>query len=129
MGDSGTGPYHSRAGFDCFSHRRTVVNNPGWMDRFLRVRYFPYTAASMREFLWLTKSRPDFDRAGRPLRGLSYWLGFVLGLGHAGGAKGALLRWALVLAALAAARERGFIAAPDRSLRDILLGIKTALLG
>lgn len=132
VGNSGTGAYHGRAGFDCFTHRRTLVEIPGWMDVFLRVRYFPYEAAALRQFELLTRSRPDFDRDGRPLRGLRYWLGLVLGLGRAGGAKGALLRWTLVLAsgyaALAVARDRDLVA-PDRTLRDLLTSLKTALLG
>lgn len=129
VGESGTGAYHSRAGFDCFSHRRTVVENPGWMDRFLRVRYFPYTAASMREYEWLSRTRPDFDRDGRPVKGVRYWLGLVLGLGRAGGAKGALLRWAVVLVSGYAAVSTGLV---DRGLvvdrlRDVLATAKVAL--
>ena len=42
VGNSGTGAYHGRYGFDAFSHRRTVVNVPGWMDRLVWFRYPPY---------------------------------------------------------------------------------------
>ena len=99
------------------------------MDRFLRVRYFPYTAASMREYEWLSRARPDFDRDGRPVRGLRYWLGLVLGLGRAGGPKGALLRWAVVLVSGYAAIAAGLVdpgPVVDR-LRDVLAAAKAAL--
>ncbi|PPJ51545.1 hypothetical protein CBER1_08640 [Cercospora berteroae] len=32
VGESGTGAYHGKAGFDAFSHSRTVVGLPNWMD-------------------------------------------------------------------------------------------------
>ena len=38
VGESGQGSYRGRASFDCFSHRRTVVRTPGWMEGLLAVR-------------------------------------------------------------------------------------------
>ncbi|KAI1308291.1 Aldehyde/histidinol dehydrogenase [Xylaria venustula] len=98
VGESGTGAYHGRASFDCFTHRRTVVATPNWMDRFLRVRYSPYQASDLKQFLWMNGQKPDFDRDGRQITGLGYWLWLVFGLGGSS-AKGALLRWVTVFAA------------------------------
>lgn len=40
VGQSGMGSYHGRLSFDAFSHRRTVVYTPTWID--LPFRYMPY---------------------------------------------------------------------------------------
>ncbi|KAI0811484.1 Aldehyde/histidinol dehydrogenase [Xylaria sp. FL0064] len=98
VGESGTGAYHGRASFDCFTHRRTVVATPNWMDRLLRVRYSPYSESNLKQFLWLNSRKPDFDRNGKQISGLGYWIWMVLGLGGPT-AKGALIRWLAVFAA------------------------------
>lgn len=41
VGGSGMGSYHGKAGFDEFSHTRSIVNKKTWMD--LPIRYQPYT--------------------------------------------------------------------------------------
>lgn len=38
VGESGQGSYRGRASFECFTHRRTVVSTPGWMEKLLAVR-------------------------------------------------------------------------------------------
>jgi aldehyde dehydrogenase (NAD+) len=40
VGDSGMGQYHGRAGFDTFSHFKSIVTRPFWFD--LPLRYPPY---------------------------------------------------------------------------------------
>lgn len=40
VGQSGMGSYHGRGSFDAFSHRRSVVITPTWID--LPFRYMPY---------------------------------------------------------------------------------------
>lgn len=40
VGNSGMGSYHGRLSFDAFSHRRSVVVTPTWLD--LPFRYMPY---------------------------------------------------------------------------------------
>lgn len=40
VGNSGMGSYHGRLSFDAFSHRRSVVATPTWLD--LPFRYMPY---------------------------------------------------------------------------------------
>lgn len=41
VGNSGMGRYHGRESFDAFSHRRSVVVTPTWLD--LPFRYMPYS--------------------------------------------------------------------------------------
>ncbi|KAI0383206.1 aldehyde dehydrogenase [Hypomontagnella monticulosa] len=101
VGESGTGSYHGRASFDCFTHRRTIVEVPGWMDKLLRVRYAPFAPADFKRHLWMTGSKPNFDRDGKPLSGPGYWLWLVFGLGGPS-AKGALVRWLVLFAAACA---------------------------
>lgn len=97
VGQSGTGAYRGKASFDCFSHQRTVVETPSWMDKLLRVRYMPYMESELKKIQWMNSSKPNFDRDGKKIKGVSYWLWMVFGLGGPS-AKGALLRWLLVLA-------------------------------
>ncbi|WP_269622411.1 aldehyde dehydrogenase family protein [Prochlorococcus marinus] len=40
VGDSGTGRYHGQAGFETFSHQKSVLDRPFWLD--LKFRYPPY---------------------------------------------------------------------------------------
>ncbi|MBD2493703.1 aldehyde dehydrogenase [Nostoc sp. FACHB-280] len=40
VGDSGIGNYHGKAGFDTFSHHKSVLHNSFWLD--LKWRYAPY---------------------------------------------------------------------------------------
>ncbi len=40
VGNSGMGSYHGKGSFDAFSHRRSVVISPTWID--LPFRYMPY---------------------------------------------------------------------------------------
>ncbi|NJR64249.1 MAG: aldehyde dehydrogenase [Leptolyngbyaceae cyanobacterium CRU_2_3] len=47
VGNSGMGSYHGKAGFDTFSHKRSVLSKPFWLD--LPWRYPPY--AGKLEFL------------------------------------------------------------------------------
>ncbi len=52
VGESGMGAYHGRAGFDTFTHWRSVVDKGTWLD--LPLRYPPYTKvgqALLRLFL------------------------------------------------------------------------------
>ena len=42
VGESGMGAYHGKAGFDAFSHKKSIVDNKIWLD--LPMRYQPYTS-------------------------------------------------------------------------------------
>ncbi len=46
FGESGMGSYHGKAGFDCFSHRKSIVDKKTWLD--LPMRYQPYTGTGSR---------------------------------------------------------------------------------
>ncbi len=52
VGESGMGAYHGKAGFDAFSHYKSVVDKKTWID--LSMRYQPYTekhAKTVRRYL------------------------------------------------------------------------------
>ena len=40
VGMSGMGSYHGRVGFDCFTHKKSIVDKKTWLD--LPMRYQPY---------------------------------------------------------------------------------------
>jgi aldehyde dehydrogenase (NAD+) len=46
VGDSGTGAYHGKAGFDAFSHRKSVLRKPTRPD--LKLLYPPYRGLALR---------------------------------------------------------------------------------
>lgn len=46
VGESGMGNYHGKFGFDTFSHMKSIVDKPVWLD--LPMRYQPYTALKER---------------------------------------------------------------------------------
>ena len=46
MGESGMGSYHGKAGFESFSHRKTVLRKPTWFE--LWVKYPPYTKLKLK---------------------------------------------------------------------------------
>lgn len=52
VGESGMGEYHGKAGFDTFTHYKSIVDKKTWMD--LPMRYHPYkkrNEALLRRFL------------------------------------------------------------------------------
>ena len=40
VGESGMGAYHGKAGFECFSHTKGIVDKKTWID--MPMRYQPY---------------------------------------------------------------------------------------
>ncbi|KKA29327.1 hypothetical protein TD95_005022 [Thielaviopsis punctulata] len=50
VGDSGYGAYHGVHGFLAFSHRRTVITVPRWLESLLAGRYPPYDVAKRGKF-------------------------------------------------------------------------------
>jgi aldehyde dehydrogenase (NAD+) len=40
VGESGMGGYHGKAGFDTFSHRKSILKKSNWLD--IPLRYPPY---------------------------------------------------------------------------------------
>ena len=51
VGESGMGAYHGKAGFDVFSHTKSIVDKKTWMD--LPMRYQPYNRGLYGKFLRL----------------------------------------------------------------------------
>jgi beta-apo-4'-carotenal oxygenase len=108
VGTSGSGNYRGRFSFEAFTHRRTVAEVPNWVEKLLRVRYMPYDWRELARLRRLSGAKPNFDRDGRIVKGLGYWVGFVLSLGGSG-AKGALLRWFVLFAVGVAASYGGLL--------------------
>jgi beta-apo-4'-carotenal oxygenase len=103
VGNSGQGAYRGKASFDTFTHRRSVTTTPGWMEGLLAIRYPPYDG-KLAKFRQMNGKKPNFDREGKELMGLGYWVGLVFGMGS-DTVRGGLLRWAvLVLVALGTKR-------------------------
>jgi len=98
VGESGSGAYRGRASFECFSHRRSVVRTPAWLELLLGVRYPPFEGTGkLKTFRRMAELKPGFDREGRASAGWGAW---VVLLGAGGVGKG-LLRWlAVVLVAV-----------------------------
>ena len=91
IGDSGSGAYRGKASFDCFSHFRTIVSTPGWVEFLLAVRYPPYEGKMKK--LQRMDQKPDFDRDGNVRFSL---VSYILGLGAAS-KTGGLARYFVVL--------------------------------
>ncbi|MCJ1310036.1 hypothetical protein MMC25_003697 [Agyrium rufum] len=65
VGDSGQGSYRGRASFDAFTHRRSIVQTPNWMERLLDVRYMPYgNGDKLKQFQKMGVLKANFDREG-----------------------------------------------------------------
>lgn len=102
VGGSGmNGASRGKAGFDAFTHYRSVAETPAWMEKLIRIRYMPYKWSEMKRMSIMRDERPNFDRNGRIVRGLGYWIRLVLGLGGKE-PKGAFLRWLTLAVAYAA---------------------------
>ncbi|KAG9242701.1 Aldehyde/histidinol dehydrogenase [Calycina marina] len=77
VGDSGQGAYRGKSSFDVFTHRRSVVKTPGWMEKLLDIRYPPYSTTKLAKFRQSSELKPNFDRNGNQIKGIKYWLGLV----------------------------------------------------
>jgi beta-apo-4'-carotenal oxygenase len=93
VGESGQGAYRGRASFDTFTHRRSVTTTPGWVEKLIAIRYPPY-AGKLARYRLTSELKPNFDREGKEIRGIKYWLRFLLGMGS-DSLKEALVRWAI----------------------------------
>jgi aldehyde dehydrogenase (NAD+) len=51
VGSSGTGSYHGKAGFDCFTHHKSILNKATWLE--LPIKYFPH---SKTRFKWIKRT-------------------------------------------------------------------------
>ncbi|GAB0135621.1 hypothetical protein EsDP_00003952 [Epichloe bromicola] len=91
VGGSGMGAYHGPYGFKEFTHLRTVVNVPGWMELLLKVRYAPYSDRKAVDMIKATGARSSvpFDRNGNDV----FSLGGLLTKSLVAVLFFALLRW------------------------------------
>ena len=53
VGFSGIGSYHGKAGFETFSHYKSILHKPFWFES--SVKYPPYSATKLRLIKWLQK--------------------------------------------------------------------------
>ena len=53
VGESGMGSYHGKAGFDTFTHYKSIVDKKLWLD--LPMRYRPYNSRSDKLVHWFLK--------------------------------------------------------------------------
>ncbi|CAG8621180.1 11938_t:CDS:2 [Ambispora gerdemannii] len=61
-GNSGMGSYHGKKSFDTFSHERSVLKTPFYIEKALSVRYPPYTDSKMQLFKWMVLyKKPNFS--------------------------------------------------------------------
>lgn len=79
VGDSGQGAYRGKASFDVFTHRRSVTSTPTWAEGLLSMRYPPFTAKKLKQFLSMSEQKPNFDRQGRAI-GWGGWFLSLVGL-------------------------------------------------
>lgn len=91
VGHSGTGAYHGRYGFEAFTHQRTVVHVPGWLEFLFGFRYPPY---DKRHISKVNVNKPGFKR------------GEGMDDQNVGGVKmgrsmGKMAKWAIIAVALA----------------------------
>jgi aldehyde dehydrogenase (NAD+) len=53
VGSSGMGNYHGKMGFDCFSHKKSVLHKGTWFEPFLK--YKPYTNLNKKILKWIVE--------------------------------------------------------------------------
>ncbi|KAI9892773.1 MAG: hypothetical protein M1814_001193 [Vezdaea aestivalis] len=76
VGESGQGSYRGKASFECFTHRRSVVKTPSWIEGLLDIRYPPFSEKNTKKFQSMSVLKPNFNREGRPT-GLAWVLSFL----------------------------------------------------
>jgi len=53
VGSSGMGSYHGKAGFDTFSHFKSILDKPFWLE--LNTKYAPYSNFKLKLISWLVE--------------------------------------------------------------------------
>ena len=53
VGFSGIGNYHGKAGFDTFSHQKSILDKPFWFEP--NIKYAPYSKKKLTILKWLFK--------------------------------------------------------------------------
>lgn len=98
VGESGMGAYHGRYSVEAFSHRRTVLHVPGWLDYLIGFRYPPWGDEKVKK-LPVVKN-PGFKRGegmeDQVRRGRGWWSGSIVGLSSR-----VLVKWIAIASVLA----------------------------
>ncbi|ORY83834.1 putative aldehyde dehydrogenase [Protomyces lactucae-debilis] len=77
VGESGTGAHNGIYGFNAFTHQRTVVNQPAWLELLFGVRYAPYTPSKMKQLAALAPKKfwnADYSERSRLVKILRFTL-------------------------------------------------------
>lgn len=53
VGDSGIGSYHGESGFKTFTHYKSILEKPNWLE--LNLKYFPRTKIKLKIAKFLLK--------------------------------------------------------------------------
>ncbi|KAF8741669.1 Dehydrogenase, partial [Rhizoctonia solani] len=69
VGPSGYGAHTSKFTFDTFTHFRSSIDSPGWLDLILGARFPPYTAAKAKKLSGLNPVTLPFPRPGTKAAG------------------------------------------------------------
>ncbi|CEL57774.1 hypothetical protein RSOLAG1IB_02518 [Rhizoctonia solani AG-1 IB] len=64
VGPSGYGAHTAKFTFDTFTHFRSSIDSPGWLDLILGARFPPYTAAKAKKLASLNPTSLPFPRPG-----------------------------------------------------------------
>lgn len=51
VGHSGIGSYHGKAGFDCFSHHKSILDKATWLE--FPFKYYPHSASRLK---WIKRT-------------------------------------------------------------------------
>ncbi|QLQ78118.1 hypothetical protein HG537_0A03650 [Torulaspora globosa] len=76
IGSSGYGNF----GFNTFTHQRTILKQPYWMDAALAIRYPPFKAWKSKAFRLAVEKKPWFDRNGNDRFGFLKWFALSLAI-------------------------------------------------
>lgn len=74
IGQSGYGNYGGNWAYNAFSHERTVLKQPYWIDFLLKMRYAPFTERKTKLLKLATTRKPWFDRNGNDNWSLKVYL-------------------------------------------------------
>ncbi|SCW00689.1 LAFE_0C09780g1_1 [Lachancea fermentati] len=61
---SGYGSYHGKWSYTSFTHERTLLRQPFWIEALNSVRYPPYSNKKIKIAQFATEKKPSFDRKG-----------------------------------------------------------------
>ncbi|CCG81433.1 Aldehyde dehydrogenase [Taphrina deformans PYCC 5710] len=78
VGESGTGAHGGAAGFDSFSHTRSIVKQPTWFEYVFASRYAPYTPSKIKQLKMIAPKKywnKDYSETSFAMKLLRYILG------------------------------------------------------